>query len=325
MNGEPAHRPETAGRHLVRRVPVAGPAATVASVRAGLTGQVYDVADAVYVLDPPGRLVGVVPLPRLLAAPGDAPLEKVMVPEPPCARPEHDQERVAWLALRHGLDSVPVVDGTGQFRGVVPGRVLLGVLWREHTEDVHRLAGILREGEQAHAAIESALWQRLARRLPWLLVGLAGSVVATAVMTRFEQILETQVAVAFFIPGIVYLADAVGTQTEAIVVRYLAVGHATPGRLFRGELPTGLLIGLCLGVIVFPITLLGFGDTRLAAAVAVTVSAAGLAASCLGLVFPWLLSRAGKDPAFGSGPVATVVQDVLSLLIYFVAVVLFLA
>jgi len=32
---------------------------------------------------------------------------------------------------------------------------------------------------------------------------------------------------------------------------------------------------------------------------------------------PWLLSRAGKDPAFGSGPLATVVQDLLSLLIYF--------
>jgi magnesium transporter len=131
--------------------------------------------------------------------------------------------------------------------------------------------------------------------------------------------------VAYFIPGIVYLADAVGTQTEAIVVRYLAVGHAPLGRLLRGELLTGLLIGLCRGVLVFPLTLLAFGDVRLAAAVTAAVTAAGLAASCLGLVFPWLLSRAGKDPAFGSGPLATIVQDVLSLLIYFTVVVLFLA
>jgi magnesium transporter len=129
------------------------------------------------------------------------------------------------------------------------------------------------------------------------------------------------VAVAFFIPAIVYAADAIGTQTEAIVVRYLSGGHAPFWRLFRGELLTGLLIGLCLSLIVFPATLLAFDDTWLAVAVTAAVAVAGLVASGIGLVFPWLLSRAGKDPAFGSGPVATIVQDVLSLLIYFAAVV----
>jgi magnesium transporter len=29
------------------------------------------------------------------------------------------------------------------------------------------------------------------------------------------------------------------------------------------------------------------------------------------------MSRLGRDPAFGSGPLATVVQDLLSLMIYF--------
>jgi magnesium transporter len=140
-------------------------------------------------------------------------------------------------------------------------------------------------------------------------------------MARFERVLEARVAVAFFIPAIVYLADAVGTQTEAIMVRYLSAGHAPLGRLLRGELLTGLLIGLCLSLFVFPATLLAFGDVRLAAAVTVAVAVAGVVASAVGLVFPWLLSRAGRDPAFGSGPVATVIQDVLSLLIYFAAVV----
>ena len=43
----------------------------------------------------------------------------------------------------------------------------------------------------------------------------------------------------------------------------------------------------------------------------------GVVATAIGLVFPWALQRTGIDPAFGSGPVATVVQDVLSLLVYF--------
>ena len=35
------------------------------------------------------------------------------------------------------------------------------------------------------------------------------------------------------------------------------------------------------------------------------------------MVLPWAMARLGKDPAFGSGPLATVIQDVLSLVIYF--------
>ncbi|MGQ0523054.1 MAG: magnesium transporter [Betaproteobacteria bacterium] len=40
----------------------------------------------------------------------------------------------------------------------------------------------------------------------------------------------------------------------------------------------------------------------------------------IGTLFPWLLSRLGRDPAFGSGPIGTILQDVLSLLIYFVTI-----
>jgi magnesium transporter len=80
---------------------------------------------------------------------------------------------------------------------------------------------------------------------------------------------------------------------------------------------TGFLIGLALGALIFPTVLFTFADLRLALAVV----AAGCVASVLGLVFPWALSRAGMDPAFGSGPVATIIQDVLSLLIYFAIVI----
>jgi magnesium transporter len=38
------------------------------------------------------------------------------------------------------------------------------------------------------------------------------------------------------------------------------------------------------------------------------------------MLLPWWLSRAGRDPALGSGPAATVIQDVVSLLVYFAVV-----
>jgi magnesium transporter len=322
MDSDRADGKDTAGRHLARGVPVARVGDKAAEVLATLPGREYATADVVYVTDKFDRLLGVIPLSRLLAVSGDSRVADVMTAGVPFARPDQDQEEVALLAVRHGLPAVPVVDDAGRFLGVVPGTALLRVLWREHTEDIHRLAGVLREGEQTHSAVEAPPWTRASRRLPWLLVGVTGGVIATAVMAQFERILESRLAVAFFIPAIVYLADAVGTQTEAIVVRYLSGGRAPFWRLLRGELLTGLLIGTCLGLVVFPLTLVAFGDARLAAAVAASVAVAGLAASGVGLVLPWLLSRAGRDPAFGSGPVATIIQDVLSLLIYFAAVTL---
>jgi magnesium transporter len=35
------------------------------------------------------------------------------------------------------------------------------------------------------------------------------------------------------------------------------------------------------------------------------------------MALPWLLDSFALDPAFGSGPLATVIQDLLSILIYF--------
>ena len=149
----------------------------------------------------------------------------------------------------------------------------------------------------------------LRERLPWLLVGLLGSSFAAVLMSSFEETLRTRVTVAFFVPGLVYLADAIGTQTEAIVVRGLSLEHGPIGPLLLRELRTGLLLGL--GV------LLWLGDVRLALWVGIALSAAGAAATTIGFCFPWPLASLGRDPAFGGGPLATVIQDVLSLAVYF--------
>jgi magnesium transporter len=119
------------------------------------------------------------------------------------------------------------------------------------------------------------------------------------------------------VPAIVYLADAIGTQTEAAAVRGISLSQAPLKSLLIGELRTGLLIGVALGAILFPVVTLAFGNVRLAVAVSLAVVVAGAFATTLGLLLPWSLSWMGKDPAFGSGPVGTIIQDVLSLIIYF--------
>lgn len=316
---------ETATQHLVRRIPLARPEDTVASVIANLIGREYDSVEAVYVLDERGRLRGLARLADLLGMPGERTLAEVMDSEPPSVQPDEDQERIATEAIRHGVADVPVVDEGGCLLGVVPAQTLIEVLRREHVEDLHRLAGIVHEQNNISEAVVAQPVKRLWRRLPWLLVGLVGSMLATIVMARFEHLLERRVVIAFFIPAIVYLADAMGTQTEAIVVRFLSLGQPPLWKLLRGELATGLLIGSCLGVVIFPAVWLGFGDVRLAMAVTLAVVAAGGCATSIGLILPWFLAWMGRDPAFGSGPVATIIQDVLSLLIYFLVVLLVVA
>ena len=61
----------------------------------------------------------------------------------------------------------------------------------------------------------------------------------------------SDVRLAFFIPGIVYMADAVGTQTETLVIRGLSVGVPIR-RVFRMETLTGMLVGLVLAAITLP-------------------------------------------------------------------------
>jgi magnesium transporter len=308
---------ETAARHLIERVPTAAGDEPVAALIERLRRRDGHVADCVYVLDGDHRLQGVIPLGRLLGAPPEQIAAEVMQRDPPGVSPETDQEHIALLALRHRMTAVPVVDRGGVLLGVVPALALLDIMHREHVEDLHRLAGIARESELARDSIDSPPTRRARHRLPWLLVGLCGSMLAAFVMSRYERVLQAHLAVSFFVPAIVYLADAIGTQTEAVVVRGLSISRLPLRALLLAELGTGLLIGGTLGALAIPIIGFGFGDFRLAISVGLAVLAAGSAATTIGLLLPWMLQRLGMDPAFGSGPLATVIQDVLSLLIYF--------
>jgi magnesium transporter len=320
-------------QHPSDRLPIAVDVATAqdedtaGEVLARLRRRRPQFADIVYVVDKHRRLLGAVQLARLVEALPEQQIDALRE----AAHASHDEvdpEVVASLALRHGLTAVPVIDKERRLSGAVTPHSIMEVLRREHVEDLHRMAGIRREvihdAEQARHAIEAPPLSRARDRLPWLLVGLAGSAVATMLMRGFEAMLQARLAVAFFVPAIVYLADAIGTQTEAIAVRGLSLSHSTMRALVWGELRTGLLIGAALALLAWPAIWFVFDDARIATTVAVALTAASTMATTIGLLFPWALARLGKDPALGSGPVATIVQDILSLAIYLIAAALLL-
>ena len=304
------------GRLIARQVPTAAHDATAGEMRAAMLGRHYDCAESIIVLDTHERVIGQVSLSHLFELDSGTVLQRIMQSRMPHVFMDTDQERVATLALQFGLTAVAVVDSERRLCGVIPASALLGVLRDEHVEDIHRLAGIARESQMAREAIEAPPVRRVRHRLPWLLLGLAGSTAAALLMAQFEDILTRNIGIAFFVPGIVYLADAIGTQTEAIAVRGLSLSHAGIMHLLAGELRTGLLLGAIVGAIALGGVSIATGDARLGAAVALSLMLASALASAIGLMLPWLFANAGRDPAYGSGPLATIIQDVLTLAVY---------
>jgi magnesium transporter len=96
----------------------------------------------------------------------------------------------------------------------------------------------------------------------------------------------------------------------------MAVGVPIRDIVWR-ELAAGAIIGALIGATFFPFTLAVWGNGRIAATVAIALFISSSIATLVAMVLPYALARLGHDPAFGSGPLATVIQDLLSILVYF--------
>lgn len=303
-----------AAEHAATRVPVAAPDQTAGGVREALAGEQYECAEDVAVLDQ-GRLVGLVQIEALLAAASGTAVAELMDGDPPVVAPGTDQEVAARRMVERAESSLAVVDSDGRFRGLIPAHRMLEVLLSAHHEDLARLGGYLSGSRRARIAAEERVPSRLAHRLPWLLLGLLGAMASAVVVGAFESQLDAMVVLAFFVPAVVYIADAVGTQTETVLIRGLSVG--VPVRAVIGrELITGVLLGTIVGAVFLPFALIGWGEARVAVAVALALLASCSIATLVAMALPWLFQRLGTDPAFGSGPLATVIQDLLSIAVY---------
>jgi magnesium transporter len=300
--------------HATRLVPIAAPDDPAGTVLAHALAPGYDSVTDIAVCDG-DHFRGLVHLEDLLAAAPATPITDLMDADVPVVSPGADEEIAAWQLVQHGERSLPVADAEGRFIGLIPPARMLRVLVEHHERDLARLGGFLHDASQARLSSEERVSRRLWHRLPWLIGGLVGAMAAAELLGAFEAQLERTVALALFIPGIVYMADAVGTQTETLVVRGLSVGVSIRSVL-RRELLTGLLVGIALAGLLLPYLLLTQDDAAVAATVALALLASCSIATLVAMALPSLLHHLGRDPAFGSGPLATVIQDLLSLLVY---------
>lgn len=308
--------------HAVTDVPVVAPEMRRPAILAYLASRRF-VSSTHIAVCREGIFLGLIRIEDFLAAPEEASAGDIMDVEAPRVANGLDREVAAWRAVQHRETALVVVDGAGLFLGIIPPVILLQVLLQEHEEDLSRLGGFMKSTALARASALEKVVLRFWHRLPWIILGLAGAFLSSGIVERFESVLRGKIILAFFIPSIVYLADAVGTQTETVLVRGMSVGVRLK-QVVLLELLTGFLIGLVIAGLAFAYLHIRYGDFQVSLGISISLFAACSTASATAMVLPWALSRTGVDPAYGSGPLATVIQDVASILIYFYVVTRFL-
>lgn len=268
----------------------------------------------VFVIDERDRLLGRIPLFRLLIAEPSVAVRDVMEPDPLYVEVDLDQEEVAGFFQTHDLITVPVVDHRMRLVGRITADDVMDVMEEEATEDISRLAGVSVQefGEQSAFRVARS-------RFPWLVGALVGQLGAVLVMRHFEQSLQMKLALAFYVPMIMATAGNIGIQTSSVVVRGLATGEVDLyhlGRHLLRELKTALLTGLSISICIFLLSFAFSGDLQLSQVLGFSMVLVVLYAAMVGSGIPLMLHRVGIDPAVATGPFITTANDVVSMLIY---------
>ncbi|OGK55952.1 hypothetical protein A3I50_04440 [Candidatus Roizmanbacteria bacterium RIFCSPLOWO2_02_FULL_37_9] len=160
--------------------------------------------------------------------------------------------------------------------------------------------------------IKTLIWMRI----PPLVVGSILGFILSFATSRFEEVLSKRVEIAFFIPFVVYMADAVGTQTQTIFIRDLSRGTAKFSNYLLKETILGIILGLFFGLLSWIVVSLWFNSARLATAVGLATFTAIGTAPFVAILITKALQLEHQDPAVGAGPIATVIQDTISVVLY---------
>lgn len=319
-----SYAPDSAGGIMDTHLLVAGLHDTVAEAsdylrkRASEVDQNHDL----WVVDDDGHLVGHVSLAQLLIAPEDIPMVELVSRDPPSVSPETDQEQAAHMVERYDLNQLPVVDDQGRLLGQITSEDAISVLKRESNEDLQRMSGLSGEVSRRDSTLRIVY-----SRLPWLAVGMMGSVLGAAVIMEFEHALEQAAVLAAFIPLIAATAGSAGIQSSTVTVQGLATGmlgdplHSRLFREFRVALLNGLSITLLVGLFLAAVHLVAPDRFQAGWLLFATLGASLLGvlaiATLIGATMPLILHRMNIDPAVSTGPFITVSADVIGILFYF--------
>jgi len=277
----------------------------------------------IYVVDGQGRLTGVLPVLELIIHPRSTPVRDLMETNVLSVPVDMDQEDVAAIFGKYDEFALPVVDHQQRLVGRITVDDIIDVLEEEASEDFAHIAGTTEDeiGEPSVFKVSRV-------RLPWLVVGIIGELFNAFLMEGYQVTLRTLVTLVFFVPLIVATAGNTGMQGAIVVVRELALGEIdvldTARRVFK-ELSVALLNGVGLGAFLFAVVSIWQHDVGLGALLWVSLVSVMLVAAFIGSSVPLVLQRWRIDPAIATGPLNSVLNDIIGLAIYLTLARVYLA
>ncbi len=318
--------PESVGTIMSVAIPVCGETAHAKDVLKAITKTPeWDSIHYVYVINRQHQLLGYVKIWQLVQATPTAAVKQFMRPVEAVVGPDDDQEKAIFLAVKHDLDAIPVVNKDHSFLGAVTATAIIDVMHDEHLEDALMAAGIRRgKGTNIVKLASERLTLVLASRAPWLFFGAIVGLGLGFIASFFEASLEKSIAIAYFIPVVAYIADSVGTQSEAIAIRALATLKLPWATYLLREIVLGFVLGILLGLLGMTGAWIITQSIQIGIVVGLSLIVASTVAAGLASLIPIIFKKLGKDPALGSGPLATAAQDVISVMIYFLFAMLIL-
>jgi magnesium transporter len=228
-----------------------------------------------------------------------------------------DQEECARLMSRYDLLALPVVDDQNILLGVIAIDDVIDVLEEEATEDIQRFGG----AEPLDTSyLNTSVFAITRKRVSWLLLLFVTESLTGTVLRHFEDELQAAVALAFFVPLLIGTGGNAGSQTTSTIIRALAVGDITlrdAWWAFWHELRTGILLGLCMGVVAYLRALTWGTGQPLAITVSIAIFTIVVWANTLGSLLPLLAAQFNIDPTVVSGPAMSTLVDATGLFIYF--------
>jgi magnesium transporter len=272
-----------------------------------------------YVIDDNNQLVGYFKLRDLMNIQTSAMATEFIRPTTPKVHLNDPCEKVAHIMGQEHLSSLPVVDDNNVIQGIITFDDVIRIMQDSASEDIYTMVGTATADPFA-----KKISNKIIARAPWLFTTFIGGLVSAWILGSFQTTLVDFAAVIFFIPFVIGLAGNVGIQGATVIVRGLATGDIQKdnlSRVVKSEISVGILNGvifgfLCGGLVYLTSESLLHTSPILGLVVGTGIILAVSIASLMGSLTPILFINLDIDPAISTGPIITVINDILGLAIY---------
>ena len=277
-----------------------------------------DHTDQVFVIDREERLMGTLPVDRILTHYPEDAVKDVMLTEVLRLSPLEDVSDAAQAFERYDLVSAPVVDEAGRLVGRLTVNEVVDVIREESDEEAYGAVGL--DDDQD---IFDSVWSSAKARWVWLGVNLFTAFFASRVISAFDGTIEKVVALAALMPIVAGIAGNSGNQTLTLLVRSLATGQITEANqsdVVKKEVLVALVNGFIWGIIAGLFTWGLYYDSpdgmKLGFTMLLAMMLNMLMGAIVAILVPITLKKLGRDPAMGGSVLLTFITDSGGFLIF---------